>query len=134
MIFGRNFFNMSFASLEEVSRFTLVWLTFFGSATAYKRKEHMGMDFVVGKLKGKTATYVSYLQEVIAIILFSLFVYYGVELVVFNFDNISVQSGISMGYVYMVIPVVGFIIVIHAIDHILNNIKKTHDMEEIHIE
>lgn len=134
MIFGRNFFNMSFASLEEISRFTLVWLTFFGSAIAYKRKEHMGMDFVVGKLRGKTATYVSYLQEIIAIILFSLFVYYGVELVVFNLDNLSVQSKISMGYVYIVIPIVGFIIVVHAIDHILKSIKRTDDMEEVHIE
>src|SRR5699024_11999216 len=53
MIFGRNFFNTSFESLEEISRFTLVWLTFFGSAIAYKRKEHMGMDFIVSKLNGK---------------------------------------------------------------------------------
>src|SRR5699024_2672815 len=91
MIFGRNFFNTSCESLDEISRFTLVWLTFFGSAIAYKRKEQMGMDFIVSKLYGKLSTYVSFVQDVIAFILFSLFIYYGAELVVFNVDTISLQ-------------------------------------------
>ncbi|HLR51698.1 MAG TPA: TRAP transporter small permease [Candidatus Avamphibacillus sp.] len=132
MIFGRNFFNTSFESLEEISRFTLVWLTFFGSAIAYKRKEHMGMDFIVSKLNGKLSTYVSFVQDVIAFILFSLFIYYGTELVVFNVDTISLQSGISMGYVYTVIPISGVIMLVHAIDHILNASKRI-DKEEISV-
>lgn len=132
MIFGRNFFNTSFESLEEISRFTLVWLTFFGSAIAYKRKEHMGMDFIVSKLNGKLSIYVSFVQEVIAFILFSLFIYYGTELVVFNMDTISLQSGISMGYVYTVIPISGVIMLVHAIDHILNASKRI-DKEEISV-
>ncbi|GGB48157.1 TRAP transporter small permease subunit [Virgibacillus dakarensis] len=133
MIFGRNFFNSSFESLEEISRFTLVWLTFFGSAIAYKRKEHMGMDFIVNKLKGQAAIYFSVLQDVIALILFALFIYYGTELAVFNLDTISLQSGISMGYVYSVIPVSGLIMLVHAIDHILHTSKRLHDKEDINV-
>lgn len=124
MIAGRNFFNSSFATLEEISRFTLVWLTFFGSTIAYKRNEHMGMDFLVSKLSGKIATYFHFGQHVIALILFSFFVYYGTELAVLNSDNMSVQSGISMGYVYTVIPISGFIMLVHSIEQIVNLAKR----------
>lgn len=134
MIFGRNFFNASFASLEEISRFTLVWLTFFGSAIAYKRKEHMGMDFLVSKLKGKSAVYIRYVQEIFSLMLFALFIFYGTELVVFNLNTLSLQSGISMGYVYIVIPVSGFVMLIHAINHIFDISKKVHNHEEITVE
>ncbi|MCG5102568.1 TRAP transporter small permease [Oceanobacillus alkalisoli] len=126
MIFGRNFFNMSFASLEEISRFTFVWLTFTGAAIAFKRKEHMGMDFVVSKLRGKTATVVEIIQDIVALILFALFIFYGIELAVLNIEVVSLQSGIPMGYVYFIIPVTGFIMVIHALDHIIKSIKRKH--------
>lgn len=119
MIFGRNFFNTSFASLEEISRYTFVWLTFIGAAIAFKRKEHMGMDFIVSKLRGKAAKYVEALQDIFALILFALFIYYGSELAVLNMNVVSLQSGIPMGYVYFIIPISGFIMAVHAVDHMI---------------
>lgn len=124
MIFGRNFFNTSFASLEEISRFTFVWLTFIGAAIAFKRKEHMGMDFIVSKLKGKIAIYVEIVQDIFALILFVLFIYYGTELAVLNISVVSLQSGIPMGYVYAIIPISGLLMAIHALDHLLKNTKR----------
>ncbi|WP_080872596.1 TRAP transporter small permease [Oceanobacillus timonensis] len=132
MIFGRNFFNTSFASLEEISRFTFVWLTFIGAAIAFKRKEHMGMDFIVSKLKGKTAQYVEVIQDIFALILFALFIYYGTQLAVLNMNVVSLQSGISMGYVYSIIPIAGFIMIIHALDHIFKSYKKKNKEDTNH--
>ena len=124
MIFGRNFFNTAFASLEEISRFTFVWLTFIGAAIAFKRKEHMGMDFIVSKLKGKIAIYVEIVQDIFALILFALFIYYGTELAVLNISVVSLQSGIPMGYVYAIIPISGLLMAIHALDHLFKKTKR----------
>ncbi|WP_339234520.1 TRAP transporter small permease [Oceanobacillus sp. FSL W7-1281] len=131
MIFGRNFFNTSFASLEEISRYTFVWLTFIGAAIAFKRKEHMGMDFIVSKLRGKAAKYVEALQDIFALILFALFIYYGAELAVLNMNVVSLQSGIPMGYVYFIIPISGFIMAVHAIDHMIKRSNKKDSHYEI---
>lgn len=123
MIFGRNFLNMSFASLEEISRFTFVWLTFTGVAIAFKRKEHMGMDFVVSKFRGKTAIVVEIIQDIVALVLFALFIFYGMELAMLNLGVVSLQSGIPMGYVYFIIPITGLIMVVHSLDHIIKSVK-----------
>ncbi|MFC4663481.1 TRAP transporter small permease [Oceanobacillus aidingensis] len=131
MIFGRNFFNTSFASLEEISRYTFVWLTFIGAAIAFKRKEHMGMDFIVSKLRGKAAKYVEALQDIFALILFALFIYYGAELAILNMNVVSLQSGIPMGYVYFIIPISGFIMAVHAIDHMIKRANKKDSHYEI---
>lgn len=131
MIFGRNFFNTSFASLEEISRYTFVWLTFIGAAIAFKRKEHMGMDFIVSKLRGKAAKYVESLQDIFALILFALFIYYGSELAILNMNVVSLQSGIPMGYVYFIIPISGFIMAVHAVDHMIKRSNKKNSHYEI---
>lgn len=131
MIFGRNFFNTSFASLEEISRYTFVWLTFIGAAIAFKRKEHMGMDFIVSKLRGKAAKYVEVLQDIFALILFALFIYYGAELAVLNMNVVSLQSGIPMGYVYFIIPISGFIMAVHAVDNMIKRSNKKDSHYEI---
>ncbi|WP_368901480.1 TRAP transporter small permease [Oceanobacillus oncorhynchi] len=131
LIFGRNFFNTSFASLEEISRYTFVWLTFIGAAIAFKRKEHMGMDFIVSKLRGKAAKYVEALQDIFALILFALFIYYGSELAVLNMNVVSLQSGIPMGYVYFIIPISGFIMAVHAVDHMIKRTNKKDSHYEI---
>lgn len=131
MIFGRNFFNTSFASLEEISRYTFVWLTFIGAAIAFKRKEHMGMDFIVSKLRGKAEKYVEALQDIFALILFALFIYYGAELAILNMNVVSLQSGIPMGYVYFIIPISGFIMAVHAIDHMIKRSNKKDSHYEI---
>jgi len=137
LIFGRNFFNTSFASLEEISRFSLVWMTFIGSAIAYKRKEHMGMEFIQSKLKGKLKKTFLLTQEIISLLLFLIFIYYGADLVLFNLEITSLQAKVSMAYVYVVMPITGLVMLIHAINHIVMIIrgpKKVNAQEPINNE
>ena len=57
---------------EELSVICLVWSTFLGSAACYKRKSHLGMDFVISSLPGKIR-YAA--QQLLCLILLVFFVY-----------------------------------------------------------
>lgn len=121
LIFGRNFFGISFASVEELSRYTLVWLTFIGSAMVYKRNEHMAFDFViVNFLRGKVKDVVLFLKELVVFSIIASMIYYGFEFVVLNINNNSLQLDISMSYVYIIIPLTGIIMLFHSVRHIGN--------------
>lgn len=54
LVFGnvvlRYGFNSGITVSEELSRWCLVWLTFFGAVVALRQHKHLGMDSVVKKL------------------------------------------------------------------------------------
>ncbi len=119
LIFGRNLFNVSFASLEEISRFTLVWVTFLGAAVAFKRNEHMAFDFLLVRMPQGMQRVVKVLREVILLALVFIMMYYGVELVCANIGQISLQAMIPIGYVYVVFPIAGLVMFVHGLNHIV---------------
>ncbi len=119
LIFGRNLFNISFASMEEISRFTLVWVTFFGACVAYKRNEHMAFDFLIVRMPQGVQRVVRIIRELILLALVFIMIYYGVELVHANLGQISLQAMIPVGYVYVVFPITGAVMFVHGLSHLI---------------
>ena len=76
-----------------------------------------GCEEVVRKL--------SILSEVI-IVVFSLFVlvYGGVNITLLTMKQVSAALGISMGYVYLVLPLSGILMIFYGVLNILNLIKE----------
>ena len=101
--FGRNLFNVSFESLEEISRFTLVWVTFIGSAIAYKRDEHMAFDFLLVRLPQRVQKVAKIGKEFILLALVMLMFACGIELIYANIGQTSMQAMIPIAYVYAVL-------------------------------
>lgn len=131
LIFGRNLFNTSFSSLEEYSRFALIWMTFIGATVAYKYKEHMGVEFFVGKFfKGKVLTCINFLKDSVILLLLGALIYYGWELVMFNTEIKSLQARIPMAYPYFVLPLSGFIMFVHTIDHMAHSYISSKKMKK----
>ena len=42
----RYVFNYSLYWSEELGRYTLIWITFLGASVGFKRKAHVGVDFL----------------------------------------------------------------------------------------
>ena len=49
-VFFRYVLNQSLFWSEELARFLLVWLTFFGASVAYYRKANPGIDILYAKM------------------------------------------------------------------------------------
>jgi TRAP-type C4-dicarboxylate transport system permease small subunit len=103
---------------EELAGFLLIWIGLLGSSYALYTKAHLGIDIITSKLEGFKKQLTRIMIHVI-VILFALFVLVigGIRLVniTLTLEQISPAIGIPMGYVYLVLPLTGFLMIYYSI-------------------
>jgi TRAP-type C4-dicarboxylate transport system permease small subunit len=112
---------------EELAGFLLIWIGILGASHAVYTRAHLGIDVLTYRLTGKKKQVV----EIVVYLLVLLFAFFimimgGLQLVrlTLMLNQISAAMGIKMGYVYLVIPVSGILIVFYSVGFILEAIKK----------
>ena len=118
---------------EELARFLLIWIGVLGAAYALRTRSHLGIDVLAGRLTGFRRRVVEILIHV-SVILFAFFVMIigGLRLVrlTFALNQISAALGIKMGYVYLVIPLAGALIIYYSAAFVVQAVSgKTVDDE-----
>jgi len=113
---------------EELAGFLLIWIGLLGASYALYTKAHLGIDILMTKLKGARRRIAEIVIYTI-VLLFALFILVigGIKLVNITFDlnQISAAMGIPMGYVYLVLPLTGSLMMYYSIFFIINAIKKS---------
>ena len=107
------------AVCSELAQFLLVWITLLGGSLAFAKNAHLGIDYVVGKFKGKSRLYLDIFGQVcIGIFGSYLLLFGGGKLVglTFRFEQVSSAMGIPMGYVYLALPLSGLFISLVAFE------------------
>ncbi|WP_197046715.1 TRAP transporter small permease [Oceanobacillus salinisoli] len=116
-VFARNVLGFSFSWSGELSRFLLIWITFFGASAVYKRLEMPAFDLLTAKLSEKKNGSIIFKITNLLIIVFSVIIAYSGFLESFS-KTVRMQStpslNISMTYPYLAIPIGMTIILIHA--------------------
>ena len=120
-VFSRYLLNTSFSFTEEFARFSLIWLSILGAAYLNAKREHLSMDFLYQKFTPKTQKKVAVLIELL-IFLFALIVMVigGFNLVytTLHLEQLSGTLRIPLGYVYVILPFSGLLIMYFSIYHI----------------
>ena len=120
-VFSRYILGGSFSWTEEFARFSLIWMTIVGAAYLNGKKEHLSMDFLYQKFSVKNKKIVSVLMELF-IFLFALTVMVigGSNLVytTLHLEQLSGTMRIPLGYVYVIMPFSGLLIMCYSIYHI----------------
>lgn len=108
---------------EELATFLLIWIGLLGASYALRTKSHLGIDVLTFRLKGVK----KYLVEIFVygcVFSFALFIMVlgGLRLVLltFNLHQISAATGIKMGYIYLVLPISGILIMFYSLVFISN--------------
>ena len=121
-VLGRYIFVVPLPWTEELSRRMMTWLLFLASAIGYRRGGMVGVDIITSKVSEKS-------KKILDIIVFALIACFGLFMVHFGHDlatrmyrQQSAALGISMFYVYIVIPVSGLLFVIFSLEHIVKRI------------
>ena len=107
---------------EELSRFLLIWLGLLAASYAYRQRMHLALDLLVLKLKGRQKNVLNIIiHTLIALFSAGVLVYGGIQLVILTWvlDQNSPALGVSMSFVYLVLPVSGLAIIIYAVDFII---------------
>lgn len=115
-IITRYVFNSPSTVSEELLIFSFTWLSLLASALVFGKKEHMRMSFLVDKFTGVKAMYLSIITEIV-IFIFAVVVllYGGIKITSLTMTQITASLGIVMGYVYIIIPITGVLILIYNI-------------------
>jgi TRAP-type C4-dicarboxylate transport system permease small subunit len=111
---------------EELARYLLIWVGLLGASYAAGKKMHLAIDVVLQGLRNKAKVWVEIIIQVF-IFLFSLFVMVvgGIRLVsiTLTLNQISAALRIKLGYVYLVLPLSGIIIMFYTVVFIAERVR-----------
>jgi|SRR5690554_2793160 len=131
----RFFLNSPSSYTEELARFLLIWIGLLGSAYAYRKKAHLGLDILSEKLKGAAARRLDIFISLVGIFFAAILMIYGglkLVLLTLELEQLSAALQIKMGYVYMVLPLSGTLIVIFSLDRILSGAPAPEHLADIY--
>jgi TRAP-type C4-dicarboxylate transport system permease small subunit len=114
-VFTRYVLNSSAAWTGELAGYTLVWMTFIGSAYAIFQKTHIRFESLVDKLPRPIAMAVQTFFNLSILVFVSVATYYGAMVSLGAMHDSSSTLPFSKGIVYMVIPIGCAIMVIGLI-------------------
>lgn len=118
-IVTRYIFNAPSTVSEELLTYSFTWMALLSAALVFGKRDHMRMTFLADKLTGKSALALSVISELFVLGFAALILIYGgIAITRLTMTQITASLGISMGYVYIVLPISGVLIVIYSVINI----------------
>ncbi len=117
---SRYLFNSPSSFTDELAGFLLIWVGLFGAAYGTGTKIHLAIDLLPSKLSFDRRKYLEVIINcLIAVFSLLVFVIGGTWLVYTRFylGQISAALKIPLGYVYLVLPVSGLLIIFYAVSN-----------------
>lgn len=127
-IFSRSFMETPLSWTEEISRFVFIWYSFLACAVTLRAKQHLGLDYFYKTMfPPKMRTVVDYVIQVLVLVFGVYCTYYGIQLLDIVTKRKAPISGWSMKWFYLVLPIMGVLFVLIALEEIeaLIRSKKT---------
>ncbi|MFT6867612.1 MAG: TRAP-type C4-dicarboxylate transport system permease small subunit [Cyclobacteriaceae bacterium] len=103
---------------DELANFLLIWVGLLGAAYAAGKKAHLAIDILPNKLYGRRKFYLEVLISLLTLFFaITVMVIGGSRLVylTLSLEQLSATLRVPLGYVYMVIPVSGLLIVFYTL-------------------
>ena len=109
---------------DEVSRMCMVWMTFLGSALAFRNQAHICVDLITNHLPPKASRLVLLITEILTFLFLGLLAYLGCKYAAMNMKTRSLETGISKGVMYSVIPISAVWMMLYLGRNILKRLKE----------
>ena len=125
-------FRVAFNALtwsEEMSRYLLVWGTFFGATLAYKRGNHIAVTFIIDFFPVKLRVWFNILTYLLSLAFCVIIVQQGLTMIQMQVFQVSPALQLPMKYVYWSIPVSFGIMIIHTLAGIADELHKAFGKE-----
>ena len=119
-VFSRYLFNAPMGFTDELAGFLLIWLGLLGAAYATGEKQHLAIDLISVRVSPASQRRLAVVVTLM-VVLFAVAVLIvgGVWLVYtgFLFGQLSASLQLSLGYVYLIVPIAGVLIVYYSLDN-----------------
>ena len=122
-VFSRYLLSSPSSFTDELAGYLLIWVGVLGAAYVAGRREHLAIDILIQRSPPARRRFLLYLiHSLIFLFALSVMVIGGVYLMYTRFvlDVKSAALQLPLGYVYIVLPISGLIIMNYEVLHILN--------------
>lgn len=121
----RYIFNEPQAWVEESARYSIIWGTFFGFGLALRHNQHIQVDILYDKLKPSMKRVLDLVATGLSIVFCLIYTYYGFVLVENRFTSgmVSLDIGIPMWIVYLVLPISGALFLLRFVERLVNILR-----------
>lgn len=130
-VVSRYVFHTTIPWAEELARFLFIWVTFVGAILANDKSEHMRLDFIVARFKGKTRKTMEIIAYLVMVILLLILVHGSIKYTITQWDWRSSALGVRHGQVYIIAPISFGIIAIQYLCRFVDLIRHFMDKEEV---
>lgn len=117
-------FNFGIFWSEEISLVIVIWFTFIAMTLGVKELLHISINILPRKLPKVFSTILDSLRDFMIIIVGFIMIYYGWKLTLNGAKSWLPATNIPNSINYFVLPVTGIFIVLYAIIHLYEDIKK----------
>ncbi|WP_049722942.1 TRAP transporter small permease [Gilvimarinus polysaccharolyticus] len=119
----RFFTNDPSSFTEELARFFLIWIAFLGSAHAFRKGAHLGLDYFVEKFS--PAAQAKIVKTILLfVVLFSVCILIVggscLAYLAWELDQKSASLGLSISIVYLAIPISGLLFLLFSAESFKN--------------
>jgi len=125
-VFSRYLMKSPSSFTDELARYLLIWVGILGASYAAGKKLHLAIDIIPSKLKpGKRVILNKFIYSLVAMFASLVMCIGGARLVyiTLHLEQTSPALKLPIGYVYMVIPLSGLLIVYYCISDIIRSNK-----------
>lgn len=119
---------------EELARFLLIWVGLLGASYASGKKMHLAIEVGVDRLKGKPRLWMEVaIQAFVFLFAFLVMVIGGIRLVTITLvlSQISAALRLKLGYVYLVIPLSGLLIIFYSSLFLISSLHKLRQSQDV---
>ena len=116
-VVARYLLSASIGWSEEISRFMFIWVALLGAVLAFARHEHLGLDVLVSALPARAARAATVAADALVVAALGYLTVGGVEMTADSLESGWVSSAVPIpyGYVYLVVPVSGGLMLLLAL-------------------
>jgi TRAP-type C4-dicarboxylate transport system permease small subunit len=126
-VFSRFILETPSSFTEELARYMLVWLGILGASYVAGQKMHLAIDLLSTKLEGKSKSILEIVIQLFVFV-FAFFVMFigGIRLITITFtlNQISAALQIQLGYIYLVVPLSGLLMMYYSFYFIYEEVNK----------
>jgi TRAP-type C4-dicarboxylate transport system permease small subunit len=124
-VFSRYVLKDPSSYTDELSRFLLIWVALLGASYATGQKLHLAIDLLQSRIKSVWLDRLIY--ALIGLFALLALVIGGIRLVniTLSLEQTSAALQIPLGYVYLVLPLSGIMIILYALIEMLNPQEKS---------
>ncbi|MCB2055982.1 MAG: TRAP transporter small permease [Geminicoccaceae bacterium] len=116
-VFWRYVLNDAIAWSEEGSKYLMVWLAFLGAPIALRHNAHVNVDLLVALLPGRARQASHLLVAVIILATMGVLVWQGALFAAQGARQVASSFGMSMVWVYGVVPAGALLMGLVALEH-----------------